>query len=90
MLWQNSLNRENHVLTMDVTFFVREDDGRYRRFREEHRQRAHSEKEIMALLMETGFEDIRALGEMRSDPPRESDIRIHYTARKPKEEEFEL
>ena len=32
-LWQNRLNAETHVLTMDVTFFVREEDGRYRRFR---------------------------------------------------------
>ena len=30
MLWQNTLNRESHVLSMDVTFFVREEDGSYR------------------------------------------------------------
>ena len=90
MLWQNTLHRESHVLSMDVTFFVREEDGRYRRFREEHRQRAHSEQEIIALLEKTGFEDIHAYGEMRRDAPKETDIRIHYTARKPKEEEFEL
>jgi len=90
MLWQNTLSPESHVLTMDVTFFVREEDGRYRRFREEHRQRAHSEQEITALLEKTGFEDIRVYGEMRFDSPKETDIRIHYTARKPDEEEFEL
>lgn len=90
MLWKNTLNSQTHVLTMDVTFFVREEDGRYRRFREEHRQRAHSEQEIISLLKETGFEDICAYGEMRRDAPRDTDIRIHYTARKPLEEEFEL
>jgi len=90
MLWKNTLNRQTHVLTMDVTFFVREEDGRYRRFREEHRQRAHSEKEIISLLQRTGFEDIHAYGEMRRDAPVDTDIRIHYTARKPLEEEFEL
>jgi len=90
ILWQNRLNRDTHVLTMDVTFFVREEDGRYRRFREEHRQRAHSQQEITDLLRETGFEDICAYGEMRFDAPKDTDIRIHYTARKPQEEEFEL
>ena len=90
MLWQNKLGRESHVLTMDVTFFVREEDGRYRRFREEHRQRAHSQQEITELLETTGFEDIRVYGETRFDAPKETDIRIHYTARKPQEEEFEL
>ena len=90
MLWKNTLNPQTHVLTMDVTFFVREDDGRYRRFREEHRQRAHSEQEIVSLLEQTGFEDIHAYGEMRRDAPKDTDIRIHYTARKPLEEDFEL
>lgn len=90
ILWQNSLHEESHVLTMDVTFFVREEDGRYRRFREEHRQRAHSTEEIVAWLCEAGFEDIRVYGEMRRDAPKEDDIRIHYVARKPQEEEFEL
>jgi len=90
ILWQNSLNRESHILTMDVTFFVREEDGRYRRFREQHRQRAHSQQEITEWLSLAGFEDIHVFGEMRKDAPREDDIRIHYTARKPKELPFEL
>lgn len=82
-LWQNRLNRESHVITMDVTFFVREEDGRYRRFREEHRQRAHSEEEILAWLAAAGFEKARACGEMRSDSPKADDMRIHYIAEKP-------
>ena len=90
ILWQNSLNKESHVLTMDVTFFVREEDGRYRRFREQHHQRAHDEQEIRSWLAEAGFEDIHAYGEMRKDAPKENDIRIHYMARKPQEEEFDL
>ena len=81
-LWQNRLNRQTHVITMDVTFFVREEDGRYRRFREEHRQRAHSEAELFGWLREAGFEDVRACGEMRCDAPRADDLRIHYIARR--------
>ncbi|MDO5298767.1 MAG: class I SAM-dependent methyltransferase [Clostridia bacterium] len=92
-LWQNRLNRETHVITMDVTFFVREEDGRYRRFREQHRQRAHSREEITAWLREAGFTHIRAYGEMRLDAPKEGDMRIHFAARKPasapdRQEEF--
>ena len=90
MLWQNSLNSQTHVLTMDVTFFVREADGRYRRFREQHHQRAHSEQEILSWLQDVGFDDIHAYGEMRRSLPEETDLRIHYTARKPKEVAFVL
>jgi len=90
VLWQNSLNQESHVLTMDVTFFVREDNGRYRRFREQHHQRAHASEEILLWLKDAGFIDVRAYGEMRKDAPKEEDIRIHYIARKPDEQSFEL
>lgn len=90
ILWQNTLHRASHVLTMDVTFFVREEDGRYRRFREQHRQRAHDQQEIVSWLKDAGFDDIHAYGEMRKDAPQENDIRIHYVARKPLEEPFEL
>ena len=83
ILWQNKLNRENHVLDMDVTFFVREEDGRYRRFREQHHQRAHSQEEIFCWLAQIGFEGVQAYGEMRMDAPGQEDLRIHYAARKP-------
>ena len=83
VLWQNKLNQAEHLLAMDVTFFVREEDGRYRRFREQHHQRAHSEEELTQWLAETGFEDVRTYGEMRMDAPKKDDLRIHITAKKP-------
>ena len=84
VLWQNKLNRESHVLSMDVTFFVREEDGRYRRFREQHRQRAHSQQELTQWLTDSGFEHIRVYGERRMDAPKDDDLRIHVTAQKPR------
>lgn len=83
VLWQNRLSRQTHAVTMDVTFFVREEDGRYRRFRETHRQRAHSVEELRGWLTETGFEEISFTGEMRMDAPQEDDCRIHCAARRP-------
>lgn len=82
-LWQNRLDRERHLVTMDVTFFAREADGRYRRFREEHCQRAHSEEELRAWLEGAGFERVRALGGMGMDAPTGEEDRLHFTARKP-------
>lgn len=82
-LWQNALNRWTHILTMDVTFFVREEDGRYRRFREQHRQRAHSEQELTGWLNAAGFTEICIYGGMRRDGVRLDDDRIHVAAIKP-------
>lgn len=83
ILWQNRLNRETHLLTMDVTFFVREQDGRYRRFRETHRQRAHSAQELLMWLEQAGFESAQAFGGMTMDAPAADDARIHFRARRP-------
>lgn len=83
ILWQNRLRRDHHVLDMDVTFFVREEDGRYRRFREQHHQRAHSIQEIQNWLTDCGFNVVGAYGDMRMDAPAEDDLRIHYVAQKP-------
>lgn len=83
VLWQNKLNREEHLLSMDVTFFVRKEDGCYRRFREQHHQRAHSAEELTAWLCQSGFEDVRIYGEMRLDAMKPEDLRMHITAKKP-------
>ncbi len=83
VLWQNRFARDTHIITMDVTFFVREEDGRYRRFREQHRQRAHSEQEIVSWLSDAGFTKIETFGQMRTDAPQPEDTRIHFRAVKP-------
>ncbi len=82
LLWKNTLLGESHIVVMDVTCFIREDDGRYRRIRETHRQRAHSVREITELLEEDGFGEIQAFGEMRFDRPLDTDRRIHIVSRK--------
>lgn len=81
-LWQNALDRERHVLRMDVTFFVREADGRYRRFEETHVQRAHSAQEICAWLGAEGFEGVEAFGDRTFAPPAPGEARIHFLARR--------
>lgn len=55
---------------MDITFFVREADGRYRRFQETHEQRAHSAEEIAAWLSAEGFEGVEILAIRPSILPR--------------------
>ncbi len=54
-VWQNAYDGEQRLLEMDLTFFQREKDGRYRRFTERHIQRAHRQEELLAALLEAGF-----------------------------------
>ena len=83
-LWANSLDKEKHIVTMDITFFAREEEDIYRRFTEKHVQRAHSAEEIAALLAECGFEGIEIFGDRTFDAPAADEKRIHFLARRAK------
>ena len=82
-LWQNSYDPEACRVTMDLTFFVREERGLYRRFTEQQVQRAHDAQEILAWLAECGFERAQLYGDRTLELPREDELRLHFTAVKP-------
>lgn len=77
-LWQNSL--QGDIVHMDLTFFIREDGDLYRRITENHRQRAHEVQDIVRLLQETGFSDIRVYGDRNFAAPGAEEMRIHFCA----------
>ena len=82
-LWQNSLDAQKHIVDMDITFFVQESGGLYRRFAERQTQRAHSADEIAAWISECGFDKISVFGDRTFDAPHEDEMRLHFTAVKP-------
>ena len=79
-IWSNELDAQKHIVEMDLTFFVRQEDGLYRRFEEKHVQRAHAQDELVGLLMQCGFEDINVYGDKTLEAPREDEMRLHFTA----------
>lgn len=82
-LWQNSWDERTRTVSMDMTFFLKRGDGLYERVDECHRQRAHAREEIASLLRGAGFEDVRAYGEDAKSDPKDKDLRLYFTARKP-------
>lgn len=82
-IWQNAYDPETKLIRMDLTFFVREEEGeRYTRFTETHVQRAHSEREIRTALAAAGFVDITAYEAFTLEPPKETSERLQFVARK--------
>lgn len=57
-IWENVL--EDDIVEMYLTFFIKEGDT-YRRFDEEHRERAYKDNFISELLKELGFTIIKKL-----------------------------
>ncbi len=79
-LWQNRYDAAKRLLEMELTGFVREADGRYRRFDELHLQRAHAREELERWLAEAGFAQIRVYGERTLEPPPPDAQRWHIAA----------
>ncbi len=86
-LWRNEYDGARKLLTMELTFFRREADGRYARFAETHVQRAHSQQELTSALRRAGFENIAVYGAFTNDPPKEETERLQFVAFRPREEE---
>ena len=82
-IWQNSYSRRSATVEMNLCFFLREKDGRYRRIDETQKQKAHTAESLTALLQSCGFTDVRLFGNSRLEPPREKEQRWHFAARKP-------
>ena len=81
-LWSNRFDAETATITMDLTFFVREPDDRYRRFGEVHVQKAHEPAHLVALLGKNGFADVRVYGDRTFEAPEPDAQRIHFTAKR--------
>lgn len=79
-LWQNRYDPAKALLEMELTGFVREADGRYRRFDEIHVQRAHAAQELERGLLEAGFDRVHVYGEHTLKPPTPKDQRWHVAA----------
>ena len=81
-LWSNRFDSHSATVTMDLTFFVRESDERYRRFNEVHVQKAHDPAHLRALMEANGFSEVACFGDQTFDAPTAEAQRIHFTAKR--------
>jgi SAM-dependent methyltransferase len=82
-VWENSL--ENDIVHMNLTFFVKE-GSLYRRFDEEHTERAYTEDFLDKLLENTGFTIFKKLNEYSDASIDGETERITYVVKKKQEE----
>ncbi len=54
--WQNAYNKRTKLCDFYLSIFTECDDGKWRRFDEEQRERCYSLRTVKKLLCETGFE----------------------------------
>ena len=74
----NTLYRDR--VEMDVTLFVKEQDGRFSRFDETHTQYIHETDEVLTALKNAGFEILSVEGHLGESA--EGSDRINFICRK--------
>ena len=79
-LWSNHFDAKARTVDMDITFFVRMPQGLYRRFAENHVQKAHESAHLCQLLSENGFRNICVYGDRTFEDPAPEAQRIHIAA----------
>ncbi len=82
-IWDNDYDEERRMCEFDLTFFAREEDGRYRRIDEIHREYAYDADRVAELLQKAGFRDVKIFGDRRCVPPAKNEERIFFAAQKP-------
>ncbi|AWK51862.1 class I SAM-dependent methyltransferase [Clostridium beijerinckii] len=78
--WENSFEEE--VLNMFLTFFVKQDNGLYEKFEEEHFERAYKEAYIEQVLEKCGFKFLKKFAGYSEQKVDENSERILYVASK--------
>lgn len=83
-VWDNNL--ENEIVDMYLTFFIREGDM-YRRFDEQHRERAYKSNYIEDTVLKCGFNILGKLDNYEDKLPVQDSQRIVYILNKGENEE---
>ena len=80
-IWENYFDEEEDINQYDLTLFIQEEEGLYRKFEETHYQRVYDLDVVKELLLEAGMEFVAASDAFTKEPVREDSERIYIIAR---------
>ncbi|NLY11401.1 MAG: class I SAM-dependent methyltransferase [Firmicutes bacterium] len=80
--WDNSFDEDEKICDMELTFFVQEQDGVYKRVTEHHQQKLWRPETIFKLANKTGWEIINYFGFLTFAEPNLDTERWQFVARK--------
>lgn len=80
-IWENYYDKEEEINEYEVSFFIKDEDGRYERTVENHYQRSYSIEKMKSLIEEAGLEFIGAYDEYTMKPAHSETVRVTFVAR---------
>ena len=82
-MWQNHFSPSNQCVDLDLSIFIKQENGLYQRIDETQRQHAYSADTLQDLLESAGFEAVQQYADKRYESPAAHEERWHFAARKP-------
>lgn len=80
-IWENVYDQKEQLNEYDLTLFIKEADGRYRKHQETHYQRAYSLEVVRRLLETSGLQFLTAYDAFTREPPKAESERVYMIAR---------
>lgn len=81
-IWENFYDEEEKINEYDLTLFIREDSGYYKKYEEVHYQRAYAFDTVRALVEQSGLELLEICDAYTREPAREDSERICVVCRR--------
>lgn len=86
-IWDNYYDEEEQINEYDLTLFIKEEDGRYRKYEETHFQRGYTLERIKELIEASGLKWVQCYDAFSEDAPGENSERVYVIARECGKEE---
>lgn len=81
-IWENIYDEEEMINEYDLTLFIREDSGYYRKYEESHYQKAYSLDTIRELVEQSGLQLLKICDAYTEEPVREDSERVCVVCRR--------
>lgn len=81
-IWENYFDEAAGIIEMHLTGFIKR-GGMYSRFDELHRQKAHTEAELISALKDNGFLNIEVFDAFTANTPKAKCERLQFIAKAP-------
>jgi hypothetical protein len=73
--WMNKYNKKTGLCRMEITYFIKNQQGCYKRYDTCNIERAYSDKEIIDMANRSGFELADMLDDLSFDKPKKNSTR---------------
>ena len=80
-IWDNYYDKESKINEYDLSLFIRQEEDLYRKYTENHYQRAYSLEEVKRAINEAGMDFVAAFDAFTQNPVKDTSERIYIIAR---------